>query len=185
VAVLAGVAVVAVAALLMYVSRGKSDAAATTTAPGSVAAPDRSASPVAQPGIPASGGRAAGIQADARPDPSGGGAAPPPQTVPVRGGAPVTAPRGGQSYASELETLEESIADSASAIAALRQVSTLRERVTLASDRAALQFVEAKATLLTAGAAKGCAMMRRIKRENLGAGWREQFNDGIQTCEGN
>jgi len=97
----------------------------------------------------------------------------------------VTAPRGGQSYAVELETLEESIADSASAIAALRRVSTLKERVTLASDRAALQFVEAKATLLTAGAAKGCAMMRQIKRENLGAGWREQFNDGIQTCEGN
>jgi hypothetical protein len=67
----------------------------------------------------------------------------------------------------------------------MRQLSILKNRVTLASDVAAVQFVEAKATMLTAGAAKGCALMRRIKRENLGAGWREQFNEGIQTCEGN
>jgi len=107
------------------------------------------------------------------------------RTVPVRDGDPVTAPGGGQSYAIELEALEESIADSASAIGALRRVSNLKERVTLASDRAALQFVEAKATMLTAGAAKGCALMRQIRRENLGAEWRAQFNDGIQTCEGN
>jgi hypothetical protein len=39
--------------------------------------------------------------------------------------------------------------------------------------------------MLTAGATRGCALMRRIKRENLGAGWREQFNEGLQTCEGN
>ena len=68
---------------------------------------------------------------------------------------------------------------------AMRQLSILKNRVTLAPDAAAVQFVEAKATMLTAGAAKGCALMRRIKRENLGAGWREQFNEGLQTCEGN
>ena len=186
VAVLAGVAAIAVAALLMYASRGKSDADATTTVPGPVAAPGQTTPPVAQSGTPAPSEAVPGAQPVARPDSSGtGGAVRTPRTLPVRPGAPVTAPRGGQSYATELETLEESIADSASAVAALRRVSTLKERVTLASDRAALQFVEAKATLLTAGAAKGCAMMRQIKRENLGAGWREQFNDGIQTCEGN
>jgi len=97
----------------------------------------------------------------------------------------VTVPSGGKSYADELRALEESVADSASAMAALRQVPILKSRVTLASDSAAVQFVEAKATMLTAGAAKGCALMRRIKREHLGAGWREQFTDGIQTCEGN
>ena len=61
----------------------------------------------------------------------------------------------------------------------------VRGSTTLASDAAAAQFVEAKATMLTSGAAKGCAIMRRIKRENLGAGWREQFTEGLQTCEGN
>jgi hypothetical protein len=97
----------------------------------------------------------------------------------------VTAPTGGQSYGDELRALEESITDSASAVAAMRRVPILKNSVTLASDAAAVQFVEAKATMLTSGAAKGCAIMRRIKRENLGAGWREQFSEGLQTCEGN
>jgi hypothetical protein len=108
-----------------------------------------------------------------------------PRTEPSRPTQGVTAPAGGQSYAVELRTLEDSIADSASAVNAMRQVSILKNRVTLASDVAAVQFVEAKATMLTAGAAKGCALMRRIRRENLGAGWREQFTEGLQTCEGN
>jgi hypothetical protein len=108
-----------------------------------------------------------------------------PRTSPARPAGDVTVPSGGKSYADELRALEESIADSASAMAALRSVPILKNRVTLASDSAAVQFVEAKATMLTAGAAKGCALMRRIRRENLGAGWREQFTDGIQTCEGN
>jgi hypothetical protein len=97
----------------------------------------------------------------------------------------VTVPAGGQSYGDELRALEESIADSASAMAAMQRVSILKSRVTLASDAAAVQFVEAKATMLTAGAAKGCAIMRRIKRENLGAGWRKQFTEGLQACERN
>jgi hypothetical protein len=97
----------------------------------------------------------------------------------------VTAPTGGQSYGDELRALEESITDSASAVAAMRRLPILKSRVTLASDAAAVQFVEAKATMLTSGAAKGCAIMRRIKREDLGAGWREQFTEGLQTCEGN
>ena len=108
-----------------------------------------------------------------------------PRTEPSRPAGTVTAPSGSQSYAVELRSLEESIADSGSAVNAMRQLSILKSRVTLASDVAAVQFVEAKATMLTAGAAKGCALMRRIKRENLGAGWREQFTEGLQTCEGN
>jgi serine/threonine-protein kinase len=185
-AALVGVAVIAVVALLVYVSRGRSNAEATTTTPAPAPAPEQTTRPVSQSGIPASSAEVPAIQPVARRDSSGiGGPARTPQTVPVRKGGPVTAASGGQSYAIELEALEGSVADSASAIVALRRVSTLRERATLPSDRAALQFVEAKATMLTAGAAKGCAMMRRIRRENLGAGWREQFTDGIQTCEGN
>jgi hypothetical protein len=63
------------------------------------------------------------------------------------------------------------------------RVSILKRRVTLASDVAAVQFVEAKATMLTTGAAKGCALMKAIKRENLGAEWRAELTAGIQDCE--
>ena len=183
VAVLAGVALIAVIALLMFVSRGRSNAGATTT--GSVTAPGQSPAPVSQSGTSAPNLAVPGI-VPAPPEPSGSrGASRTAPTTPVRSTGLVTVPEGGQSYGIELVALEESVADSASAVAAMRRVSELRDRVTLASDRAALQFVEAKATMLTAGAAKGCALMRRIKRENLGAGWREQFTDGIQTCEGN
>ena len=183
-AVIAGVAVIAVIALLMYVARGRSNAGAATT-PGAVAPPSQSTAPLPQSGMAASNLDVPAIQPVAQDEPSAArGAVLSERTVPARS-AGVTVPAGSQSYGIELEALEESIADSASAIAAMRRVSELRNRVTLASDRAALQFVEAKATLLTAGAAKGCALMRQIKRDNLGAGWREQFTDGIQTCEGN
>ena len=95
----------------------------------------------------------------------------------------MTAPAGDKSYADTIAAIEKSIADPASAIAAMRSVSILKERVTLASDRAAVQFVEAKATMLTAGAAKGCALMKQIKSENLGAEWRAELTAGIQDCE--
>jgi hypothetical protein len=186
VAVLAGVALIVVIALLVFVSRGRSIVGATTTTPGAVPSADQPAAPVSQSGRPASSEVVPTVQQVAPPAPSGAEVgAREPRTVPVRTANPVTASGAGQSYGIELKALEESIADSASAVGAMRRVSELRDRVTLASDRAALQFVEAKATMLTAGAAKGCALMRRIKRENLGAEWREQFNDGIQTCEGN
>jgi len=174
----AGVAVLAVAVLAYALSRGGADADATTTA--GPATPTVSGDPVASPvaATPSQAGAAAPDLSVGRSD------ARPPQAErrPAEG---VTASSADQSYGNELRTLEESIADSASAVAAMRRVSILKNRVTLASDVAAVQFVEAKATLLTSGAAKGCALMRRIKRENLGAGWREQFTEGLQTCEGN
>ena len=175
----AGVAVLAVAVLAYALSRGGTDADATTTA-GPAATPTVSGDPVASPvaATPSQAGAPAPDLSVGRPDarPAQG------ERRPAGG---VTASSADQSYGNELRTLEESIADSASAVAAMRRVSILKNRVTLASDVAAVQFVEAKATLLTSGAAKGCALMRRIKRENLGAGWREQFTEGLQTCEGN
>ena len=175
----AGVAVVAVAVLAYALSRGGADADATTTA-GPAATPTVSGDPVASPvaATPSQAGAAA-------PDLSVGRSDARPSQGERRAAGGVTASSADQSYGNELRTLEESIADSASAVAAMRRVSILKNRVTLAPDAAAVQFVEAKATMLTAGAAKGCALMRRIKRENLGAGWREQFNEGLQTCEGN
>jgi hypothetical protein len=167
-------------------TRGGSDADATTTAgAGGVKAP------AATPSV---SGRAVGSPVAATPS-EAERAAPDRALAPAESRASetahprtsdgVTVPAGGQSYGDELRALEESIADSASAMAAMQRVSILKSRVTLASDAAAVQFVEAKATMLTAGAAKGCAIMRRIKRENLGAGWRKQFTEGLQACERN
>lgn len=193
-AAVAGILVLVVGVLAYVLSRGGTDADATTTNGGPTTTPAPASTPSvtgatgASPVAASSGQREAAV-----PDPLSTAEDPlsvvpgarMPRTDPSRVTGAVTAPSGGQSYAVELRSLEESIADSASAVNAMRQLSILKNRVTLASDVAAAQFVEAKATMLTAGAAKGCALMRRIKRDNLGAGWREQFNEGLQTCEGN
>ena len=180
-----GVAVLLVAVLVYAATRGGTDADATTTgADGGVRAP------AATPSV---SGRAVGSPVAATPsdtrqiasDPSAQPQGQPAQPVERRASDGVTVPAGGQSYGDELRALEESIADSASAMAAIDRVSILKSRVTLASDAAAVQFVEAKATMLTAGASKGCAIMHRIKRENLDAGWRKQFTEGLQACERN
>jgi serine/threonine-protein kinase len=186
IAAAAGAAALVVAVLAYAATRGGSDADATTTAgAGGVKAP------AATPSV---SGRAVGSPVAVTPS-EAERAAPDRALAPAESRASetahprtsdgVTVPAGGQSYGDELRALEESIADSASAMAAMQRVSILKSRVTLASDAAAVQFVEAKATMLTAGAAKGCAIMRRIKRENLGAGWRKQFTEGLQACERN
>ena len=175
----AGAAVLVVAVLAYALSRGGADADATTTA-GPTATPTGTSEAVASPvaATPSQPGAAAPDLSPGRPEQRQ-------SRIEQRPAGGVTVQSAEQSYADTLRALEESIADSASAVAAMRRVSILKSRVTLASDVAAVQFVEAKATLLTSGAAKGCALMRRIKRENLGAGWREQFTEGLQTCEGN
>ena len=187
-AAMAGAAVLVVGVIAYFLARGGSDADATTTIPSPTGTPV-SASITPQGSVPTPSPAAAeGSVPTPSPDDDPLALVPGarmPRTAPARPAGDVTAPSGSKSYVDELRTLEESIADSASAVNAMRQVSILKNRVTLASDAAAVQFVEAKATMLTAGAAKGCALMRRIKRENLGAGWREQFTEGLQTCEGN
>ena len=179
--------VVLVAAVIAYAAtRGGTDADATTTTGADGVKPPTSTPSVTGPAVGSPVAATARQAGEAAPDRS---VAPaerrPPETVEARSPGSVTAPTGGQSYGDELRALEESITDSASAVAAMRRLPILKSRVTLASDAAAVQFVEAKATMLTSGAAKGCAIMRRIKREDLGAGWREQFTEGLQTCEGN
>ena len=190
VAAVAGIVVLVAGVFAYLATRGGADADATTTNSG----PGVTAAPASVPAAPVASPVATPSQPEATvPDPLSAiddplaivPGARMPRTEPVRPSGDVTAPSGGQSYAVELRSLEESIADSGSAVNAMRRLSILKSRVTLASDVAAVQFVEAKATMLTAGAAKGCALMRRIKRENLGSGWREQFNEGLQTCEGN
>jgi hypothetical protein len=197
-AAIAGVVVLAAVLVTWAVTRGGSDADATTTA-GEPASPSARASSqnatpsVTAPPVASPVAATATQTGTAAPDSQSSDTDPlqfvpgarMPRTARQQPTASVTASSTNPSYAVELRTLEESIADSASAVNAMRRVSILKSRVTLASDVAAAQFVEAKATMLTAGAARGCALMRRIKRDNLGAAWREQFNEGLQTCEGN
>jgi eukaryotic-like serine/threonine-protein kinase len=182
----AGAVVVLVAAVMAYaVTRAGRDADATTTTADGVKAPPSTPS-VTGPAVASPVAATGRGTEEAAPDrPAASSVNRPAETVETRSPGSVTAPAGGQSYGDELRALEESITDSSSAMAALRRVPILKSRVTLASDAAAVQFVEAKATMLTSGAAKGCAIMRRIARENLGVGWREQFTEGLQTCEGN
>jgi eukaryotic-like serine/threonine-protein kinase len=198
VAAIAGAVVLAAIVLTWAATRGGSDADATTTAVAPTSPPATGSAPAATPSVTqipvgspvaATSSHSGAVVPDSQPADTDPlllvpGARMPRASRQQPSGS-VTAPSDNQSYAGELRTLEESIADSASAVNAMRRVSILKNRVTLASDVAAAQFVEAKATMLTAGAARGCALMRRIKRDNLGAGWREQFNEGLQTCEGN
>jgi serine/threonine-protein kinase len=111
-------------------------------------------------------------------DPKGGA------TRPGTGVATVTGASGGQSYEAELVALQEAVNDSSSAALATSHLSTLRRQVTLARDSAAIQFVEAKISFFTVGASKGCALMRRIRRENLGAQLKQPYTEGMQSCEG-
>jgi serine/threonine-protein kinase len=180
----AGAVVLVVAVLAYAATRVGADADATTAGAGGVKTPESTPS-VTGPAIASPVAATERGTAGAAPDRPTLPERRSPETVESRSPGSVTAPTGGQSYGDELRALEESITDSASAVAAMRRVPILKNSVTLASDAAAIQFVEAKATMLTSGAAKGCAIMRRIKRENLGAGWREQFSEGLQTCEGN
>jgi hypothetical protein len=194
-AAVAAIVVIAVGVLAYAATRGGTDADATTTTSSApppttapTATPSVTAPPVASPVAATESLKVAAVPdrpSEAEDPLSIVPGARMPRKSPSKAASDVTTPSGEKSYAVELRTLEESIADAASAVSALRQLSILKNRVTLASDVAAVQFVEAKATMLTAGAAKGCALMRRIKRENLGAGWREQFTEGLQTCEGN
>jgi hypothetical protein len=180
-----GVAVVAIAVVVAVLAlNGGTRADATPTTEGSVtpvplSEERRSGAPVALPGAAGSTRTAgpsalpAGETTDART----------PRATSAGRTRTVTVPAGEPSYADTLAAIEASIADPASATAAMERVSILKERVTLASDVAAAQFVEAKATMLTSGAAKGCALMKAIKRENLGAEWRAELTAGIQDCE--
>ncbi|MEO8562842.1 MAG: serine/threonine-protein kinase [bacterium] len=105
-------------------------------------------------------------------------------TRPASGTPPVTGPAGGRSYEAELVALQESVNDAASAAQAAARLPALRRQVTLARDSAAIQFVEAKVSLFTVGAAKGCALMRRIRPQSLGAQLKQPYTEGMQSCEG-
>ncbi len=91
-------------------------------------------------------------------------------------GAPVV------SYATDLDQLANSVNDSSTANAALQKAADYRSKVTLPADKAALAFVEAKANLLAAGAAKGCTLMRRINKNALSASMKSDLDEALQTC---
>jgi hypothetical protein len=95
----------------------------------------------------------------------------------------VTASVRGQSYGVELLRLDESINDAESASRAREPLESLKRRVTLASDSANVQFIEAHAAMFTVGAARGCSLMRQIKPEAIGDQLKKSYSDGISACE--
>jgi hypothetical protein len=86
------------------------------------------------------------------------------------------------SYAAELNALSETVNDEASGKVALRRVADYESKVTTASDKTLLAFIEAKATLWAVGAEKGCRMLRIVRREQLSSGMRTELDDALKEC---
>lgn len=118
--------------------------------------------------------------------------APPPQSsksladrvlVPPAGGPAGVSPVSSRSYAGELHSLWESVADPASARQAEQRLGRYRSTVSAPSDVAAVALIDAKAALLTGGAERGCGIMRRIDAAALSSKMRQELLEALATCE--
>ena len=109
----------------------------------------------------------------------------PSDSVPVRpaGGVAGVAPASSRSYAGELHSLWESVADPASARQAEQRLGRYRGTVRTRADVAAVALIDAKAALLTGGAERGCGIMRRIDAAALSDKMRQELLEAIATCE--
>jgi serine/threonine-protein kinase len=87
------------------------------------------------------------------------------------------------SYASDLEAIEATVNDEATGKTALAKLGDLESRVSLPGDKAALAFIEAKATTYVVGAEKGCRMMKLVRRNDLPASMKADFDDGLKACQ--
>ena len=93
------------------------------------------------------------------------------------------APASSRSYAGELHSLWESVADPASARQAEQRLVRYRGTVRTQADVAAVALIEAKAALLTGGAERGCGIMRRIDAAALSSKMRQELLEALATCE--
>jgi eukaryotic-like serine/threonine-protein kinase len=186
-----GVLVLGGAGWMLISGRGtnRDTASATTTQPSTAAAMPAgrtsSATGTAQLSASQSPSAAAAVQYGAPVGSSASQRSAPRETTPVAATAApsVTTPVSGQSYGTELLRLDESINDAESAVRAGEALDALKRRVTLASDSASVQFIEAHAAMFTVGAARGCSLMRRIKPEAIGDQLKKSYSDGISACE--
>ena len=90
---------------------------------------------------------------------------------------------GGASYSREIEAIYATVTDVATSRAALDKVSEMESKVTSAADKAALAFIEANATTFVVGAAKGCRMMQLVRRNDLPASMKADFDEGLKECK--
>ena len=106
-------------------------------------------------------------------------------SVPSRpaGGLAGVAPASSRSYAGELHSLWESVADPASARQAEQRLGRYRGTVRTRADVSAVALIEAKAALLTGGAERGCGIMRRIDAAALSNKMRQELLEALATCE--
>ena len=101
--------------------------------------------------------------------------------VATPGGTPSTA-NVAVSYGRDLDALANSVNDETSAKGALTKVADYEAKVSLPADKAALSFVEAKATMIAVGAEKGCRMMRVIRRKELNETMKSEVDEALQAC---
>lgn len=106
------------------------------------------------------------------------------EVAPSGGAANTVTGAPGQSYEKELMALERQIQDSSSAVAVGRKLPAWRNRVTLASDRAILQVVEAEVATLTLETSQACTIWRSIKTEDLGTKLKNTYTAAMQSCAG-
>ena len=99
------------------------------------------------------------------------------------GGLAGVAPTSSSSYAGELHSLWESVADPASARQAEQRLGSYRGTVRTRADVAAVALIDAKAALLTGGAERGCGIMRRIDAAALSNKMRQELLEALATCE--
>lgn len=179
----AGVAALTLAtAAIIYFPKAADKSGATPPAGSAAVVPSETpvtAPPVATQqnvGAPKGGGRTGGTKAvDKLSAPLAGGTKAPVTSEPATSGA--------ISYARELEAIYASVIDVATSKAALDKVSELESKVTSAADKAALAFIEAKATTSVVGATKGCRMMQLVRGNNLPASMKADFDDGLSACK--
>lgn len=86
------------------------------------------------------------------------------------------------SYANDLDALANSVNDESSAKGALTKVADYESKVSLPADKAALSFVEAKATMIAVGAEKGCRMMRIVRRNELNKSMKSDLDEALKEC---
>ncbi|MDB4913784.1 MAG: Serine/threonine-protein kinase PknB [Gemmatimonadetes bacterium] len=113
-----------------------------------------------------------------------GGTRPAGGSAPKSTGTPVTQPGGAVvvSYASELETMANSINSEADGKSALKKLEDYDGKVSLPTDKANMKFVEAKASIYAVGADKGCRMMKLVNRSALSSGLRTDLDEALKEC---
>ncbi|MES2177010.1 MAG: serine/threonine-protein kinase [Gemmatimonadota bacterium] len=171
-----GVAAVAIA-FVAYTQMGKKDAPPGTDTSKAATPVTATAPPATQTpsGASNTGNRGnTGGQGSGNPGTKAAGAVNPP--------AGTTGPIVAVSYDADLLSLSNSIINDVTAQAALKKLADYEAKVTLPADKAAMAFVEAKATMIAVGAEKGCRLLRVLRANDLHGELKSDFTEALQSC---